>query len=95
MLYLVAAAIVGGCATAAVLAPINLLTALIVAPVGASIATILACFPIAWLTARKRSRAVALDAQTDAMAAALRDVALQAKAASSTPEASADHHRAA
>jgi hypothetical protein len=94
MLLLVAVAIGSGLVTAVVLTPISALAALIIAPLIASMAAILACFAIAWQSTGGDHRGTALDAQTDAMVAALRDVAQQGAAASPIPKVRIGHEAA-
>ena len=52
MIVLIAAAIVSGLATAAILAPVSALAAMIIAPLAASASAILACIFIAWRNTR-------------------------------------------
>ena len=92
MLFLVVAALGGGVATAALLGPVSPLAALITAPFVASAMAILASFLLAWRSGRETP---ALDAQTDAMVAALRTLTEQANPAVPAPNPSADRHRAA
>ena len=94
MLLLVAVAIGSGLAAAALLAPISILAALIIAPLAGSVAAILACFAIAWRSTGGVRKRPSLDVQTDAMVAALREVAQQG-AASPIPKIRAEHHKAA
>ena len=89
MVLLIAAALASGLTTAALLASISPLAALIIAPLMASAAAILASLLIAWRNTRDKRGSPALDVQTDAMVAALRDVAQQAKPASPAPSAAA------
>lgn len=95
MLLLVAVAIGSGLVAAAILAPISVLAALVIAPLAGSIAAILACFVIAWRSTGDDRQRQSLDDQTDAMVAALRDVAQQGAAASPIPKVRADRHKAA
>ncbi|SDM99536.1 hypothetical protein SAMN05216360_1059 [Methylobacterium phyllostachyos] len=92
MLILVAAALGGGLATAALLGPVSPLAALITAPFVASAMAVLASFLLAWRGSRETS---VLDAQTDAMVAALRTLTEQASPTSPAPKDSADRHRVA
>ena len=95
MLLLVAVAIGTGFSAAALLAPVSILAALISAPLAGSAAAMLACFVIAWRTVESERTRHALDIQTDAMVAALRDVAQQGNAASPVPKVRVGVHRAA
>lgn len=95
MLLVVAAALGGGVATAALLGPISPLAALITAPFIASATALLASFLVAWRRSRDAWEAPIPDAQTDAMVAALRTLAEQAKPVAPAPRASADRHRVA
>ncbi|GJE13804.1 MULTISPECIES: hypothetical protein [Methylobacterium] len=94
MLLLVAVAIGSGLVAAAILAPISLLAALIVAPLAGSFAAVLGCFAIAWRSTGSHRARPSLDAQTDAMVASLRGIAQQG-ATSPVPKVRADRHRAA
>lgn len=95
MVLLIAAALVSGLTTAALLASISPLAALIIAPLMASAAAIFASLLIAWRNTRDKRGSPALDVQTDAMVAALRDVAQQAKPASPAPKVAGGRHKAA
>lgn len=95
MLLLVAVAIGSGLVTAAVLTPISVLAALIIAPLAASVAAILAGLLIAWRGAEGERQTRALNVQADAMVAVLRDVAQQGDAASPVPKVRSSRHRAA
>ena len=95
MLFVVAAALGGGVATAALLGPVSPLAALITAPFIASATALLASFLVAWRRSRGGSEMPIPDVQTDAMVAALRTLADQAKPAAPAPRTSADRHRAA
>lgn len=94
MILLIAAAIGSGLTTAMLLVPFSPLAALIIAPLAASASAILACLLLAWRRTRDDRQAPVLDAQTDMMVAALRDVAQQSKAATPTAE-SGSRHKAA
>jgi hypothetical protein len=85
MFVLIAVGISSGLLAAAVLAPVSLLAALIIAPLVSSAAAILACFLIAWRNTAETGTRLQLDAQTDAMVFALRDVAPKATAVSPAP----------
>lgn len=87
MLFLVAAALGGGVVTAAVLGPVSPFVALITAPLMASVMAVLAAFLVAWRSSHDGRETPILDAQTDAMVAALRTLTEQANAtpASQTP----------
>ena len=85
MFLLIAAGIGGGLAAAALLVPVSLLAALIIAPLVASATAILACFLIAWRNTEESREPLDLDAQTDVMVAALREVAQRATSASPIP----------
>jgi hypothetical protein len=95
MLLLVAVAIGSGLTAAALLAPISILAALVIAPLVASTAAILACIVVVWRNTGDERRRRSLDGQTDAMVAALRDVAQQGAAASPVPKVRAGSHRVA
>ncbi|MEL6059238.1 MULTISPECIES: hypothetical protein [unclassified Methylobacterium] len=95
MLFVVAAALGGGVATAALLGPISPLAALITAPFIASATALLASFLVAWRGSRDGWETPIRDRQTDAMVAALRTLAEQAKPAAPAPQTSADRHRVA
>ncbi|WP_267361462.1 MULTISPECIES: hypothetical protein [unclassified Methylobacterium] len=95
MLFVVAAALGGGVATAALLGPVSPLAALITAPFIASATALLASFAVAWSRSRNASENQVSDLQTDAMVAALRTLAEQAKPAAPAPRTSAEHHRVA
>lgn len=94
MLLLVAVAIGSGLVAAAILAPISVLAALIIAPLTASVAAIVACFIIAWRSTEGERQMKSFDVQTDAMVAALRDVAQQGATASPIPKVRIDHRAA-
>ncbi|MGU3667878.1 hypothetical protein ACLBX9_27140 [Methylobacterium sp. A49B] len=94
MLLLVAVAIGSGLLAAVVLTPISALAALIIAPLIASMAAIVACFAIAWQSTGGGRQVKALDAQTDAMVAALRDVAQQGAVTSPIPKVRVGHEAA-
>lgn len=79
MILLIAAAMGGGLVTAAILAPLSPLAALITAPFVASAMAVLACLLIGWRSARNSQAMPVLDAQTDARVATLREVAQQAQ----------------
>ncbi|KIU32419.1 hypothetical protein SR39_15315 [Methylobacterium radiotolerans] len=79
MIVLIAAAIVSGLATAAILAPVSALAAMIIAPLAASASAILACIFIAWRNTRDDVGPPDLEAQADAMVAVLCEVAQQGK----------------
>lgn len=79
MIVLIAAALVSGLATAAMLAPVSALAALIIAPLAASASAILACIFIAWRNTRGDLGPPDLETQADAMVAVLCDVAQQGK----------------
>ncbi|MEE7490241.1 hypothetical protein ACU4GR_30995 [Methylobacterium oryzae CBMB20] len=81
MIVLIAAALVSGLATAAMLAPVSALAALIIAPLAASASAILACIFIAWRNTRGDLGPPDLETQADAMVAVLCDVAQQGKIA--------------
>lgn len=99
MLFVVAAALGGGVATAALLGPVSPLAGLITAPFIASATALLASFLVAWRRSRDGWETSVPDripdAQTDAMVAALRTLAEQAKPAAAAPRASAERHRVA
>ncbi len=95
MLVLVVAALGGGVATAALLGPVSPLAALITAPFVASAAAVLASFLMVWRGSRDGRDTPILDAQADAMVAALRTLTDQANAAAPAPQAPADRHRVA
>ncbi|MBE7197034.1 MAG: hypothetical protein INR70_04425 [Parafilimonas terrae] len=95
MLFLVAAALGGGVATAALLGPISPLAALITAPFAASAAAVLASFLVAWRSSRDGRETPILDVQTDAMVAALRTLTEQANPAAPAPQTAAERHRVA
>ena len=96
MIVLVAAAIGSGLVTAVVLAPLSPLAALITAPLVASATAMLACLLIAWHSTRDTRDVSVLDERTDAMVAALREVADHAKAVSPAPaEATASRQKVA
>lgn len=95
MLFLVAAAFGGGLAAAALLGPVSPLAALITAPFVASAMAILASFLLAWRGSRDGREMPVLDAQTDAMVAALRTLTEQASPTVPASKASADGHRVA
>jgi hypothetical protein len=79
MIPLMFAAIGGGLATASVVAPLGALSAVIAAPFGGSLCAVLAAFHIARQRDPEWQREVNLDEQADAMVAALRGLAAQAK----------------
>ncbi|MHB2205855.1 hypothetical protein [Methylobacterium sp. CM6257] len=95
MIVLIAAALVGGLLAAVILVPVSALAALIITPLVASASAILACCLIAWRATRIDRKPSTLDTQTDAMVAALREVAQQSAIASPAPKVSAGRHRAA
>ncbi|MCJ2088102.1 hypothetical protein MKK88_19250 [Methylobacterium sp. E-005] len=95
MLFLVAAALGGGVATAALLGPISPLAALITAPFTASAVAVLASFLMVWRGSRDGRDAPILDGQTDAMVAALRTLTEQANPAAPAPQTVAERHRVA
>lgn len=78
MLFLVAAALGGGVATAAVLGPVSPFAALVTAPLMASVMAVLAAVLMAWRSGRDGRETPNLDAQTDAMVVALRTLTEQA-----------------
>ena len=88
MIVLIVVAIGTGLATAIVLLPISLVAALVAAPLAASMAALAAGSLMAWLGARRDRRRRALDARTEAMVSALRDVTEQADPQSPTPKVS-------
>jgi len=73
------AAIGGGLATTLVAAPFGVAAAVIAAPFGGSLCAVLAAFHIARQRSSEEQIRVEVDEQTDAMVAALRDLAAQAK----------------
>jgi hypothetical protein len=79
MIPLMFAAIGGGLATASVVAPLGALSAVIAAPFGGSFCAVLAAFHIARQRGAEWQGEVNLDEQADAMVAALRGLAAQAK----------------
>lgn len=87
MIVLVATALGSGIVTAIALAPISKLAALIVTPLVASLATVLAGATLAYRRTAHDDALLALDAQTDAMVAALKGVSAQppSRAHSSAP----------
>ena len=95
MLFLVVAALGGGVATAALLGPVSPLAALITAPFVASAAAVLASVLLVWRRSRDGRDRPILDAQADAMVAALRTLTDQANAAAPAAQAPADRHRVA
>lgn len=95
MLLLVAVAIGSGLTAAAILAPISILAAFLIAPLVASVAAILACIVVVWRSTDDERRRRSLDGQTDAMVAALRDVAQQGAVASPVPKVRGTTHRVA
>lgn len=95
MFFLAAATVTGGLTAVALLTPISPLVALIAAPFAGSAATLLAA---AYLGSRKTSAGRIepdLDAQTNVMAAALREVAERAEASPRVPEADSAGQKAA
>lgn len=79
MIPLMFAALGGGLATASVVAPLGALTAVIATPFGAGLGTLLAAFYIARQRGSEWQDSADLDEQTDAMVAALRGLAAEAK----------------
>ena len=88
MIVLVVVAIGTGLATAIVLIPVNTVAALVAAPLVASISALVGGSVMAWLGARRDRRKRALDARTQAMVSALRDVTEQAHPTSPAPKVS-------
>lgn len=82
MIPLMLAALGGGVATALIAAPLGTVTAVLAAPLGASVCTLLSAFYLARRRGSEWQTQVHLDEQTDAMVAALRGLASQAKQAS-------------
>ncbi|MGC5778718.1 hypothetical protein [Methylobacterium sp. NFXW15] len=78
MIVLVATALGSGIVTAVTLAPMSKLAALIVTPLVASLATVLAGAALAYRRTAYDDSLLALDAQTDAMVATLKSVSGQA-----------------
>ena len=95
MLFLVVAALGGGLATAALLGPVSPLAALITAPFVASAMAILASFLLAWRSSRDVRKTPVLDAQADAMVAALRTLTEQASPTVPAPKPATDRQRVA
>ena len=85
MFVLIAVGISSGLLAAAALAPVSFLAAVVIAPLISSATAILACFLIAWRNTAETGQPLQLDAQTDAMVVALRDVAQKAAAVSPAP----------
>lgn len=79
LIPLMFAAIGGGLATTLVAAPFGVAAAVIAAPFGGSLCAVLAAFHIARQRSSEEQIRVEVDEQTDAMVAALRDLAAQAK----------------
>jgi hypothetical protein len=81
LIVLIASALLSGLTTAALLAPVSILAALIIAPLAASAGVILACGCIAWRNSRDDLGPPDLTTRTGAMVAVLRDVAQQTSTA--------------
>lgn len=86
MIVLLAVALVTGIVTAVILSPFGVLTAFLAAPLAASSAAALVGLLMAARIARHDRHKRALDVQTGAMVAALRDVAHKAKPTSPAPK---------
>jgi hypothetical protein len=81
MILLAFAAIGGGLATALIMAPFGVASAVLTAPLGGSLCAALAAVYVARQSGHERQGGTDLDEQTDAMVASLRGVAAQAKQA--------------
>lgn len=79
MIPLMFAAIGGGLATVSVVAPFGVAAAVIAAPFGGSLCAALAAFHMARQRGSEEQIRTEVDQQADAMVAALRDLAAQAK----------------